>query len=133
MSSFDWTQFQPYIMQLEQEGLVTRTFRRLDPERQATIIGAILDEATERGPAALNIKRVAKRAGANQCVTSLSIDTQATPWAAPISARPSPATTDVSAQAKIRLPAPARMAPARNMRLGPRRSTTTPVGTCTAA
>lgn len=63
MDSSDWTQFQPYIMQLEQEGLVTRTFRRLDPERQATIISAILDEATERGPAALNIKRVAKRAG----------------------------------------------------------------------
>jgi AcrR family transcriptional regulator len=59
----DWAQFQPYIIQLEQEGLATRTFRRLDPQRQGAIVGAILDEATEHGPAALSIKRVAKRAG----------------------------------------------------------------------
>jgi AcrR family transcriptional regulator len=58
----DWAQFQPYIIQLEQEGLATRTFRRLDPQRQGAIVGAILDEATEHGPAALSIKRVAKRA-----------------------------------------------------------------------
>jgi TetR/AcrR family transcriptional regulator len=59
----DWTQFYTYILQLEQEGLVTRTFRRLDPERQQAILSAILDEAAERGPAALNIKQVAGRAG----------------------------------------------------------------------
>ena len=59
----DWTQFYRYILQFEQEGLVTRTFRRLDPERQQAILTAILDEAAERGPAALNIKRVAARAG----------------------------------------------------------------------
>jgi AcrR family transcriptional regulator len=59
----DWAQFQPYITQLEREGLATRTFRRLDPQRQEAIVAAILDEATEHGPATLNIKRVAKRAG----------------------------------------------------------------------
>jgi len=59
----DWEQFQTYIFQLEQEGLATRTFRRLEPQRQQAIVGAILDEATEYGPATLNIKRVAERAG----------------------------------------------------------------------
>jgi TetR/AcrR family transcriptional regulator len=60
---YDWAKIQAHILQLEQEGLVTRTFRRLDPERQQTIISAIVDEAIERGPTAINIKRVAKRAG----------------------------------------------------------------------
>jgi len=59
----DWAQIHFYILQLEQEGLVTRTFRRLDPERQQAIILAILDEAAEKGPSALNIKQVARRAG----------------------------------------------------------------------
>jgi AcrR family transcriptional regulator len=55
--------FLPVIMELEKTGLVTRTFRRLDPDRQAAIIKAILDEAGETGPQDLNIKRVAERAG----------------------------------------------------------------------
>jgi len=59
----DWTQIHTYILHLEQEGLVTRTFRRLDPERQQAILTAILDEAAEKGPSALNIKQVAGRAG----------------------------------------------------------------------
>ena len=42
---------------------MTRTFRRLDPERQQAVISAILDEADENGPTSINIKRVAKRAG----------------------------------------------------------------------
>jgi len=42
---------------------VTRTFRRLDPERQEMILQAILDEAVDKGPADLNIKGVAARAG----------------------------------------------------------------------
>ena len=58
----DWPQLYPYIVQLEQEGLVTRTFRRLDPERQQVVVQAILDEAVARGPADLNIKLVARRA-----------------------------------------------------------------------
>jgi AcrR family transcriptional regulator len=59
----DWTQIQTHILQLEQEGLVTRTYRRLDPERQQVVLQAILDEAAEKGPAAISIKRVAQRAG----------------------------------------------------------------------
>lgn len=57
------TQIPARILEFEQKGLVTRTFRRLDPERQAAVIAAILEEATEHGPPAINIKRVAERAG----------------------------------------------------------------------
>ena len=56
-------QFQSHILQLESEGRVTRTFRRLDINRQQAILQSILDEAAEYGPAAVNIKRVAERAG----------------------------------------------------------------------
>jgi len=63
MNIQDWTQIHTHILQLEQQGLVTRTFRRLDPERQQVIINAILDEAVEKGPTSLNIKQVAERAG----------------------------------------------------------------------
>ncbi len=63
MNIYDWTQIHTNILQLEQEGLVTRTFRRLDPERQQAVINAILDEAVEKGPTSLNIKQVAERAG----------------------------------------------------------------------
>ncbi|MBI5565099.1 MAG: TetR/AcrR family transcriptional regulator [Chloroflexi bacterium] len=59
----EWTQVHQHILQFEQEELVTRTFRRLDPERQQAVITAILDEAIEKGPTALNIKQVAERAG----------------------------------------------------------------------
>lgn len=59
----DWNQIQTYILKFEQEGVVTRTFRRLDPERQQAIVEAILDEAIEKGPTSVNIKQVAERAG----------------------------------------------------------------------
>jgi AcrR family transcriptional regulator len=59
----DWTQVHAHILRLEQEGIVTRTFRRLDPERQQVILAAILDEAVDKGPAQLNVKQVAERAG----------------------------------------------------------------------
>ncbi len=59
----DWKQIHARILELEQKGIVTRTFRRLDPERQQAILLAIVDEAVEKGPASLNIKRVAERAG----------------------------------------------------------------------
>jgi AcrR family transcriptional regulator len=66
MSSYDteldWSQFQTHILQLEQEGKVTRTFRRLDPERQQAVVDAILEEAIAKGPTAINIKEVARRA-----------------------------------------------------------------------
>jgi AcrR family transcriptional regulator len=63
MSNTDWQYFQPYISQLEGEGIVTRTFRRLDPDRQEAVFNAILEEAVEKGPASLNIKEIARRAG----------------------------------------------------------------------
>ncbi|HML22624.1 MAG TPA: TetR/AcrR family transcriptional regulator [Aggregatilinea sp.] len=63
MTLSDWPQLQSHIAELEQEGLVTRTFRRLDAERQMAVIHAVLDEASERGPTAINIKHVAERAG----------------------------------------------------------------------
>jgi len=62
MEMVNWTDFRPYILQLEQEGKVTRTFRRLKAERQQAVINAILEEATEKGPASLNIKEIARRA-----------------------------------------------------------------------
>jgi len=43
--------------------VVTRTLRRLDPDRQLAVLTAILDEAAVKGPAAVNIKEVARRAG----------------------------------------------------------------------
>jgi TetR/AcrR family transcriptional regulator len=58
----DWSQIHAHILQLEQEGKVTRTFRRLDPARQRVVIHAILEEASEKGPTSLNIKEVARRA-----------------------------------------------------------------------
>ncbi len=63
MTLAQWQAIQAHILELEQEGLVTRTFRRLDPGRQEVIIQAILEEAVERGPTSINIKLVAKRAG----------------------------------------------------------------------
>jgi AcrR family transcriptional regulator len=63
MNDFYLTQFPAYILKLEEEGRVTRTFRRLDPQRQAAIIEAILKEAAQVGPSQLNIKRVAQLAG----------------------------------------------------------------------
>jgi AcrR family transcriptional regulator len=62
MAFTDWADFQFYIQQLEGEGRVTRTFRRLDPARQQAVLNAILEEATEKGPASLNIKEIARRA-----------------------------------------------------------------------
>jgi AcrR family transcriptional regulator len=58
-----WPNYPTCLLELEQQGKITRTFRRLDPERQRLILDAILIEAAEKGPAALNIKAVAKRAG----------------------------------------------------------------------
>ncbi len=59
----EWTHIHAIVLILEQEGVVTRTFRRLDPQRQHAIVQAILDEAIEKGPASINIKKVAERAG----------------------------------------------------------------------
>ena len=50
------------ILELEEEGLVTRTLRRLDPERQQVVLTAILDEAIEKAPTSINVKKIAERA-----------------------------------------------------------------------
>ncbi|HEY9075365.1 MAG TPA: TetR/AcrR family transcriptional regulator [Anaerolineaceae bacterium] len=63
MEYTDWFPIHTHILELEQRGIISRTFRRLDPNRQKTIINAILEQAIEQGPAAFNIKLVAKRAG----------------------------------------------------------------------
>jgi AcrR family transcriptional regulator len=59
----DWASLAPYVAALEQEGKITRTFARLQESRQRTVVEAILEEAVERGPAAVNIKNIAGRAG----------------------------------------------------------------------
>ncbi len=53
-----------YIHEAEAQGRVTRTFRRLDDDRQQAVLLAILEEAAENGPADINIKQVAERCGA---------------------------------------------------------------------
>lgn len=55
--------WQGEILRLESQGKVTRTFRRLDPERQLAVIESVFAEAAEHGPQAMQIKRVAERAG----------------------------------------------------------------------
>jgi AcrR family transcriptional regulator len=62
MLTSEWTQLHAHILQLEEQGLVTRTFRRLDPTRQQAVLQAVLDEAAEKGPADVNIREVARRA-----------------------------------------------------------------------
>jgi TetR/AcrR family transcriptional regulator len=51
------------VNRLELEGLVTRTFRRLDPERMDQVLRAVCEEVYGSGGDELNIKRVARRAG----------------------------------------------------------------------
>ncbi len=63
MTLDEYTDITRLILELEREGRVTRTFRRLDPDRQQAVIRAIFDEAVESGPQSLNIKQVARRAG----------------------------------------------------------------------
>jgi len=59
----EWPQVAAVILELEGEGVVTRTFRRLDPQRQQAIVQAITDEAAEKGPSSINVRLVAERAG----------------------------------------------------------------------
>ena len=58
-----WELLASRVLQLEKQGLVTRTFRRLDPQRQIDILDAVLYEAAEMGPNTVNITEVARRAG----------------------------------------------------------------------
>jgi TetR/AcrR family transcriptional regulator len=57
--------FELIIPDLENEDSVTRTFRRLDPERRQAVLDALFEEAAEKGPSRLNIKQVAERSGAS--------------------------------------------------------------------
>ncbi|MDO9087208.1 MAG: TetR/AcrR family transcriptional regulator [Anaerolineaceae bacterium] len=56
-------QIYPLLLKLQEQEVITRTFRRLDPPRQQAIIDAILAEAAVSGPAVINIKNVAARSG----------------------------------------------------------------------
>ncbi|MCC6497814.1 MAG: TetR/AcrR family transcriptional regulator [Propionibacteriaceae bacterium] len=51
------------MRRLEQAGLVTGTFRRLDPDRQRAVAAAILTESLERGPSRVRLKETAAVAG----------------------------------------------------------------------
>lgn len=59
----DWTIIYAHILKLEQRGIVTSTFRRLDLDRQQAVLTAILEEAIEKGPADINVTQIAERAG----------------------------------------------------------------------
>lgn len=61
--TIDMSVIYPHILEMEQRGLVTRTFRRLDPDRQEAVLTAILEEAIEKGPAEINVTQIAERAG----------------------------------------------------------------------
>jgi TetR/AcrR family transcriptional regulator len=51
------------LLRLEQAGLLTGTFRRLDAARQQAVAAAILEEALERGPSRVRLKETAAVAG----------------------------------------------------------------------
>lgn len=51
------------VLELERAGRLTRTFRRLDPERQLAVIEAILGAAAEAGPDGAAVRDIAARAG----------------------------------------------------------------------
>jgi AcrR family transcriptional regulator len=53
---------QHFLTDLQERGIITLTFARLDANRQATILTAILEEAALKGPTQINIKEVARRA-----------------------------------------------------------------------
>lgn len=59
----EWLLTPDVVRQFEQAGLVTPTFRRLEPERQHAITIAILDDAFERGPGRVRLKETAAAAG----------------------------------------------------------------------
>jgi AcrR family transcriptional regulator len=61
MSSFPWINAE-ILKGLETEGLITRTFSRLDEGRRDEVLSAIFEEATKSGPDRIAIKDVAVRA-----------------------------------------------------------------------
>ena len=71
----DWTIIYTHILKLEQRGIVTSTFRRLDLDRQQAVLTAILEEAIEKGPADINVTQIAERAGVSwvRCINTSTI------------------------------------------------------------
>jgi AcrR family transcriptional regulator len=59
----EYAQLVPLILEAEKEGVVTRTFRRLDPEQQVAIIDAVLTELVEMGNSGATMRRIADRLG----------------------------------------------------------------------
>ncbi len=55
--------WQRQVALLEMAGTVTRAFRRLDPDRQRAVVGAVVAEAAAHGPAGVQVKAVAERSG----------------------------------------------------------------------
>lgn len=55
--------WQRQVALLELEGKVTRAFRRLDPQRQRVVVGAIVAEAADHGLHGVQVKAVADRSG----------------------------------------------------------------------
>ena len=50
------------VLRMQESGLVSATFRRLDPGRQEAVANAILAEAFDRGPTQLRVRQVAAEA-----------------------------------------------------------------------
>jgi AcrR family transcriptional regulator len=59
MGSFEWLDHN-FWLEIEDKGLVTPTFLRLDEERRDQVIEAVLAESAKSGPERINIKEVAK-------------------------------------------------------------------------
>jgi AcrR family transcriptional regulator len=55
--------WQQQVLRLAAEGKVSRTFRRLDPQRQMAVFEALLSEAAQYGADGVNVRRVAQAAG----------------------------------------------------------------------
>jgi AcrR family transcriptional regulator len=54
---------QEALLDLQRRGLVTATFRRLDPDRQHAVLLAALEEMSTSGPAGFRVKEAAHAAG----------------------------------------------------------------------
>lgn len=58
----EWAQLPRHILELEAQGVVTRTFRRLDPGAQRRVVGGILDESKTQGPTRVTLRGISARA-----------------------------------------------------------------------
>jgi|GEM_PF-510126 len=51
------------VLEMEAEGKVTRTFRRLEPQQQADLVDVVLREAARSGPRGVTVRAVARELG----------------------------------------------------------------------